>query len=184
MSRKFWQTSSQRLSSAAKPISLRYSSKRGTKQRFRRWLQYLYWRLVRLKGRPESLARGLACGVFGGLLPLFGLQIVISVLLAVLLRGNKIIAAAGTWISNPLTSVPIYAFNFRVGQWLLDQDTLTDMNFQSWENIKALGGEIILALVVGCLAVGLVGAISSYFLGLWLIRRARASYRLQRRGSH
>ena len=129
-----------------------------------------------MQGKPEAIARGLACGVFAGLFPIFGLQTIVGVLLAVLLRGNKIIAAAGTWVSNPLTYVPIYAFNFHVGKWLLNQDLLTDVSLQSWEQVKALGSEIILTLFVGCFAVGLVGGIGSYFLGLWLIRRVRTSY--------
>jgi uncharacterized protein (DUF2062 family) len=126
-------------------------------------LQYWYWRLLRLQGRPEKLARGLACGVFAGVFPFFGLQTVIGVVLAILFRGNKILAAAGTWISNPLTSVPIYAFNFHIGQLLLNDNSLTDISLQSWQEVKELGSEIILPLTVGCLAVGVVCAICSYF---------------------
>lgn len=143
------------------------------KRTFRRRLKYFYWRLVRLRGSPEGIARGLACGVFAGLFPLFGFQIMVGVLLAVLLRGNKFLAVAGTWISNPLTYVPIYAFNFHVGQWLLSQEDLTDVSLNSWESVKELGAEIIFTLLVGCFAVGSVCAVSSYFLGLWLIRRSR-----------
>jgi len=38
-----------------------------------------------------------------------------------------------------------------------------------------LGLEILWPLFVGCVAVGSVFAIFSYFLGLWLIHRVRAS---------
>jgi uncharacterized protein (DUF2062 family) len=148
---------------------------RGSKRNFRRTLKYLYWRLVRLQGRPETLARGLACGVFAGLFPFFGSQTLLAILLAVLFRGNKILAAVGPWISNPLTSVPIYAFNFHVGKWLLSDRTPSDLSFQSWEDVKELGLEILWPLFVGCVAVGSVFAIFSYFLGLWLIQRVRAS---------
>ncbi|WP_228060538.1 MULTISPECIES: DUF2062 domain-containing protein [unclassified Coleofasciculus] len=144
-------------------------------------MQYFYWRLLRLHGKPEVIARGLACGVFAGLFPLFGIQTIIGVLLAIPLRGNKIMAVAGTWVSNPLTYVPIYAFNFHVGRLLLNNNTLTDVSLQSWQQVKVLGSEIIGTLFVGCFTVGLVCAVCSYFLGLSLIRRFRASYHSRRR---
>jgi uncharacterized protein (DUF2062 family) len=109
------------------------------------------------------------------LFPFFGSQTLLAILLAVLFRGNKILAAVGPWISNPLTSVPIYAFNFHVGKWLLSDRTPSDLSFQSWEDVKELGLEILWPLFVGCVAVGSVFAIFSYFLGLWLIQRVRAS---------
>jgi len=154
---------------------------RGPKRSFRRRLKYFYWRLVRLQGSPDAIARGLACGVFAGLFPLFGLQIIIGILLAIALRGNKIVAAAGTWISNPLTYVPIYAFNFHVGQWLLNDENQIDISLSSWPEVEELGLTIISTLLVGCLAVGLVGAACGYFLGFWLVRRVRDSHRSTRR---
>ncbi|NEQ81360.1 MAG: DUF2062 domain-containing protein [Moorea sp. SIO2I5] len=132
-----------------------------------------------MQGKPEAIARGLACGVFAGFFPLFGLQLIIGILLAVLLRGNKIAATAGTWISNPLTYVPIFAFNFHVGEWLLNQDELANVSFQSWQEFTELGSEIILTLFVGCFAVGLVCAVVSYWLSVKLIYRLRTNRSLQ-----
>lgn len=170
-----------RFPSVAKPTSLRNSKLKGYKQNFKRRLKYYYWRIVRLRGKPEALARGLACGVFAGFFPFFGSQTLLAVLLAVILRGNKILAAVGPWISNPFTSVPIYAFNFHIGKRLLNDHSSSDLSLQSWQDVKELGIEIIWPLFVGCVAVGLIGGICSYFLGLWLIRRARASYNARHR---
>jgi uncharacterized protein (DUF2062 family) len=181
MSRNSLQKYPQRLPSAANPNSTRNPKLRGSKHSFKRRLQYFYWRLVRLRGRPEQLARGLACGVFAGLFPFFGSQTLLAVLLAVLLRGNKILAAVGPWISNPLTSVPIYAFNFQVGKWLLNDHTSTEISLSSWQDVKELGIEIIWPLFVGCVSMGLVCSIFSYFLGLWLIRRVRTSHHSRHR---
>jgi uncharacterized protein (DUF2062 family) len=142
---------------------------------WRRRIKYYYWRLVRLQGRPEELARGLACGVFAGLFPFAGSQTLLALLLAFIFRGNKILAAVGPWISNPFTSVPIYALNFQVGKWLLNNHSAIDLKLGSWEDVKELGTEIILPLLVGSTAMGLICAIISYFLGLWLIHRVRAT---------
>ncbi|MFS8808493.1 DUF2062 domain-containing protein, partial [Synechococcus sp. R6-10] len=81
---------------------------------WKRWLRYLYLRLLRLQSSPKEIARGLAVGVFAGCFPIFGFQTLAALVLAVPFRGNKLAAAAGTWVSNPFTYVPIYAFNYQV----------------------------------------------------------------------
>ena len=40
---------------------------------------------------------------------------------ATLVRGNHLLAAAGTLVSNPITYVPLYWFNYLVGCQLLGQ---------------------------------------------------------------
>jgi len=180
MSRSLLESNTQHLPSVPKPNSRLRSKLRDPQPSLRRRLKYFYWRLVRMQGSSAAIARGFACGVFAGMFPLFGLQTIIGVLLAVPLRGNKILAITGTWISNPLTYVPIYTFNFHVGQWLLNKPDLISINFDSWQQVKGLGAEIILILLVGCFAVGLASSILSYFLGLQLINRFRAAYHLQR----
>ncbi|NEP56951.1 MAG: DUF2062 domain-containing protein [Symploca sp. SIO2G7] len=180
MSRSLLQSNKPHLPPVAKSEFGRRSQSRSSQSSFRRRLKYFYWRLVRMQGSSRAIARGFACGVFAGMFPLLGLQTIIGVLLALPLRGNKILAITGTWISNPLTYVPIYTFNFHVGQWLLNKHDLMSINFDSWQQIKELGAEISLILLVGCLAVGLVSGIVSYFLSLKLINRFRATYHLRR----
>jgi len=136
--------------------------------------RYQYRRIARLGDSPQRLARGLATGVFAGCFPFFGLQTLIGVALAYLVRGNKLMAAVGTWVSNPLTYVPIFMFNFKVGQWILGSTDAIDPD--RWDNLDvllAMGGEFIGILLVGCAVVGLTLAIVSYTIGLHVIRRAR-----------
>ncbi len=147
-----------------------------------RQIRYLYHRFITLRGTPEYLARGLAAGVFAGSFPIFGLQTLVGVAIAVPLRGHKIMAAAGTWISNPFTYIPIYFFNFQVGQWLLGGH---DLEFEkesllSSEEILKLGVEFAFTLFVGCFAVGLVTAIASYFGCLWFVRRLHSQRKRSR----
>src|SRR3712207_71708 len=181
MSKNSLRSSLQHLPSVAKKNSSRASKLKGSKRSWRRRLQYYYWRLVRMQGSPEVLARGIACGVFAGLFPFFGSQTLLALGLAIIFRGNKILAAVGPWISNPFTSVPIYAFNFHIGTWLLNDRSSPDLSLTSWQDIKELGLEIIWPLFVGCVSVGLICAIVSYFLGLWLIRRIRKSQKARHR---
>ena len=160
---------------------------RSPKLNWQRQCRYYYLRCIRQRGSAKAIARGLAAGVFAGLFPLFGLQTIIGVALAALFKGNKLMAAAGTWVSNPLTYVPIYFFNFRVGQRLLStlgitaelpdlealQSILTLSGWQSFKELLALGGIVSSTLFLGCFIVGLGGSVVAYWGGLWLIRTLR-----------
>ncbi len=66
-------------------------------------------------GSPFFNAKGLAIGVFSGCFPFFGFQTLIGVFFAKLAKGNVVLAAIGTWISNPFTYIPLYYFNYKVG---------------------------------------------------------------------
>jgi hypothetical protein len=94
-----------------------------------------------------------------GCFPFFGLQIVLSVAVASLVRGNHLLAAAGTWVSNPFTYVPLYWFNYRLGCVLLGPG-------RGWPGVEELrgggiwelGGGFALRLLLGSTTVGLVAA--------------------------
>ncbi|MEN9229640.1 MAG: DUF2062 domain-containing protein [Thermostichus sp. DG02_5_bins_236] len=143
---------------------------------WKRGLRYLYLRLLRLQSSPKEIARGLAVGVFAGCFPIFGFQTLAALVLAVPFRGNKLVAAAGTWVSNPFTYVPIYAFNYQVGEWLLGSQSsiaTTELVATTWKHWMQWSMEVSGTLFVGCAFVGLWGSLISYFLGLWLVQRIR-----------
>jgi uncharacterized protein (DUF2062 family) len=137
--------------------------------------QAIEW-LWRQEGSHGQRARGLAAGVFMGCFPFFGFQTLLGVALASLVRGNHLLAAAGTWISNPLTYVPLYWFNYRVGAVLLGPG-------RGWpggaalrhETLRQLGWSFASRLLLGSTLVGLVAATLSGLL-CWrcLHRRGRA----------
>ncbi len=83
------------------------------------WRQRLYREVVRLQDSQISIARGMALGVIFGCLMPPGLQLVVAVPVALLLSGNPFAAVAGSFISNPITYIPLYALNCRVGAWCL-----------------------------------------------------------------
>lgn len=132
-----------------------HRSVRKKRGRWQRLARYIYIRFIRLRSHPQAIARGLAAGVFAGSYPLFGLQTIIGVAIAAAIGGNKIVAAAGTWISNPLTYVPIYAFNYQIGRWLLRQPLETNLINRSPQEWMSLGLDITLALMVGSTFVGI-----------------------------
>ena len=86
-----------------------------------RWIRYWYLRIVRIKASPHTVARGMAVGVFVGCLPVIPFQTVIALALAVVLRCNKLAAALGTWVSNPL-NVPFFYYGlYKVGIFFIPQ---------------------------------------------------------------
>jgi uncharacterized protein (DUF2062 family) len=134
-----------------------------------------------LQGSPHAIARGVAVGVFAGWFPLFGLQTIIGITLAAVLRGNKIAAAAATWVSNPFTYVPIYTFNFQIGCWILGSKTLANLgNLTTWDEFMALSGEVAIALFLGCTVVGIISAVIGYGLSLQVVSYLR-DRRIQRK---
>ncbi len=118
------------------------------------------------KGSPSFNAKGLAFGVFSGCFPLFGLQTLIGVFLAQIGRGNIVLAALGTWVSNPFTYLPLYFFNYKLGELLLPnpKNIIIDPGLikedfwnQGWfyTSRLVLGSSLvglILGLVFGCIA--------------------------------
>lgn len=152
--------------------------KRTVVERWRRRIRYVYLKFVRLQGQPKELARGLAAGVFAGMFPLFGIQTIMGVAIAVCIKGNPLMAAGGTWISNPFTYVPIYAFNYRIGSQILGRtntNPFADLDsLQAW---LSMGADVTTNLMLGSFVMGLLVSIVSYCLGLPLIRQAQKRYR-------
>ena len=137
---------------------------RRLRHRFRTRLQRgIHW-LWSQEGSPGERARGIAAGVFCGCFPFFGLQMVLSVALASLVRGNHLLAAAGTLVSNPLTYVPLYWFNYKVGCWLLGPATsIAALEGLNRSNLWNQGWDFSQRILLGS---GLVGAVLALLLGV------------------
>ncbi len=170
------------LHSPAPPRHRRGSPPSKQRRGLRRILRYGYYRFIRLHSSPDYLARGLAIGVFSGFLPFFGLQVILSVASASLLRGHRVVAAAATWISNPLTYIPLYSLGFHLGRWMLGSTEIvfTAQTFQSTQSVMALGSEFAITLLTGCITLGLIFASISYVASLYLLKRARSRRGIRR----
>ncbi|MEA5444078.1 DUF2062 domain-containing protein [Cyanobium gracile] len=137
----------------------------------RRLRQAIEW-LWRQEGSPGQRARGLAAGVFMGCFPIFGFQTLLGVALASLVRGNHLLAAAGTWISNPITYVPLYWFNYQLGCLLLGPG-------KGWpggmtlgqDSLRQVGWDVTARLLLGSTVVGVVLAPLSGLLCLRCLQR-------------
>ncbi len=70
------------------------------------------------KPSRNSLAGGIALGVFISLTPTVGAQMIISGLAAYFLRVNIPVAVACAWITNPVTIPIIYPLEYKLGIFL------------------------------------------------------------------
>jgi len=153
---------------------------------FRRLLRlprYYLLRIKRLKGDPEYLARGLAFGVFMGVLPLAPVQTIILVPLTVLLRVSTLAAfIASILVSNPLTFMPQYYLTWKVGNmmlpdrisWerlngtlvevtkILEQEELLKGIALSLKTLSRLGMEALSVLLVGGMIIAVPAGLISY----------------------
>ena len=145
-------------------------------RRCRRWMGWIWQQ----EGSPGQRARGLAAGIFCGCFPFFGLQTLLGIALASVVRGNHLLAAAGTWISNPFTYLPLYWFNYHVGDVLLrggEPPAAVNVNKAS---ILYQGWSFTSRLLLGSSLVGLVLSLGLGVLAWRLFRwQPRNDHRMQ-----
>ena len=131
--------------------------------------KFIFW-LWDQEGSPSRRALGFGVGIFSGCFPFFGLQTLMGIFLAKIIKGNSILAAVGTWISNPFTYVPLYYFNYRVGSLLLNKEkNLVDLTHITTNELWSQGWYLSSRLLIGSICVGLVtGVIGGFSLFLSL----------------
>jgi len=149
--------------------------------------QILRW-IVSLDDTPQQIALGTAIGMFIGLTPTLGLQMILVLMVAPFLRFNRIAALATVYVSNPVTALPIYYFNYKVGT-LFFSDTVTYAQFaevltSGWqEAIRGIVMEIGLPLLVGSGVVAVIGGLLTYPLTMWLVTMLRRNSQQQARAA-
>ncbi len=141
---------------------------------FVRQLKLSIVRFLRLRGAPDEIAKGLALGVFIGMTPTLGFQMVIAIFLAILLKENKIAAALGVWITNPVTAPIVYALEYESGRLLMGMERARLPSELTWSTLQNLGWEILAPLCVGSLIFGVLCAALTYALTLRFIPLAKA----------
>ena len=142
-----------------------------------------YWHEIREKMihdplPPEDVAAGWALGMFVGCAVPFGLQLLVSVPLALMMRVSKIGATVGTLITNPVTIFFIYpAQTWVVNKILfggsLSFERLMDVEW-TWEAVRKLGAEAMVSFFLGGLALAIILTPITYFAVKRLVVRYRA----------
>jgi uncharacterized protein (DUF2062 family) len=146
-------------------------------------LKGVYARFVKLRGCPREIAKGFALGIFIGMSPSMGIQMLIAVPLAALFKWNKLAAAAGVWISNPITAPLIYGSTYLTGAKILGlagrPPVLAAPEGATWLKMIAKAPHIFWAMTIGGVVLGLPLAVAAYYLALAAITNYRST--LQRK---
>lgn len=160
---------------------------------WRRSLTYLRLRLARISDQPHRVARGIACGVFVGCTPFFGLHLPLAATLAWVFRGNVVAALIGTAVSNPITIPVLAVLSLDLGRAILGDglmlpfgeimtafgqagDEMTG-NFKAiftpavmhWDRLAQFWQEVLLPYLVGSIVPALLAATLAHWLSLPLI---------------
>ncbi len=132
--------------------------------------------IMRLDDSPNRLAFAFALGIFISFSPWLGFHIVSCILLAWLFRLNKVVVLTASFVNNPWTIVPMYAFCLWFGFKITGRNAaVPDI---AWAELGFRDMLLILRpflwpYIAGTIAVGLIAAFISYGVFFWGVRRYR-----------
>lgn len=111
----------------------------------------------------RSVTGALAIGAFISMLPVPG-HTPIAVVVALLLGVNVGVAAIAAWINTPLTLLPVFYFEYRLGAWLLSVPPREWPDEVSWQWLQAQISVMWKPLFLGAFFTAVVTAAF-----LWLV---------------
>ena len=139
--------------------------------------------MVGEEASSSYIARGWAIGMFFGCSIPFGIQLMLSIPCAFILKGSKIGATIGTFITNHFSIFIIYPLQTYGGAKLIGLPLSYDdiksammevIEKQNYETLLSLGVDIAIAFAVGGLVMALVFTPITYFGVKYLVDKYRA----------
>ena len=135
------------------------------------WLGgYLRRRNINHFGR-RSVAGGVGLGFFLAFIPI-PIQMFLAIPAALAMKVNLAVTMAATWISNPITLVPLMVLAYTTGCLILRLDSVfVFTNFEpSMPWFQTMLAHIWLPLVTGSFVCGIIAGAIGYTAVLWLWR--------------
>ncbi len=146
------------------------------------YLADLKHKILKEQMTPERIAGGWALGMFVGCAIPFGLQLMVSVPLAIMMRVSKIGATVGTLVTNPVTIFFIYPAQTWIVNHLFFGGTLSydkfpkDSEGWTWEYVSGLSVDVIASFFIGGLLLALILTPPTYLI----VKRFVVNYRAKR----
>lgn len=143
--------------------------------RLRQKATTLFKRFVSVSKDPRHIAFSISLGILFGIIIPIGLQTLIIVPIAAILRANVYLSTSATLITNPITVVPIYYLAFKIGSYLTANELNwfeieKIMNNPSYNNLSSLGSNILFPLLLGNLIFASVLSIIIYFAAFYIMK--------------
>ncbi len=144
--------------------------------------------LLELMGReepPERVAAAVALGVGVGLSPFIGFHFIVAIVLAVVLRLNKLDTVLGSFAGNPWTLPPVYALGYRLGRVILGYAPahVPPLKWQRilhhdfWVAFRGPGVEPrLLSFLVGTTILAVAAGLGTYALARGLLKLYHRRY--------
>lgn len=146
-------------------------------------IKVLYKKIVSEEASPEFIARGWAIGMFYGCLIPFGLQLILSIPTAFILKGSKVGATIGTFITNHFSIFIIYPLQCYVGSILLQnglsyaiikEAMLKVINEQTYDSLLSCGTDLVYSFFMGGFLLAAIMTPITYFSVLLMVRKYRS----------
>lgn len=137
----------------------------------------------------HPLAKGIAFGLFCGMIP-GPLQVLGASVMCILFRGNIIAGVVATFLTNPLTIIPLYVVAFHLGAavlpgvhsiapWSGGQGGASFFEaLMTW--VKAMGWPLVVGLPILALMFACTGYVITQFLWLQPVLRRAKRMRISR----
>jgi uncharacterized protein (DUF2062 family) len=139
------------------------------------FLKKIFDRFIRIRGRPREIALGFALGLLIGFSPTMGFQVAMAIFMAAVLKWNKIAAAVGVQVTNPLTAPFIYGMTYVIGATIIGvEKRFVWSDALSWSGLIDMIDEaprIFAALTIGGILIGIPVAVAGYFLSFAAVDR-------------
>lgn len=131
-------------------------------------LRKIVYEFKNIRNEPSQIAWGGAIGIFVAVTPTMGVQTVLALFIATLFKANRIIAGVIVWITNVFTAIPIYYVVCYAGKLILsrtiDYKSLEQVSWYDWHSYWNFFKTHFLALWLGALVLGTIGAGITYIL--------------------
>jgi uncharacterized protein (DUF2062 family) len=157
----------------------------------RRSFDYVLWRLKRIPGTPEYIAKGFAIGMAVNFWPILFTHLIIGWIFCRILRGDFIAMFIGTLFGNPWTFAIVYPMTYRIGKALMGLrpvhsptalDSVEDIWKQlwpitSWDKIYIAFENILFPMMIGGFLLALPFVLFAYYMARNIIRMYQAQRR-------
>jgi uncharacterized protein (DUF2062 family) len=128
--------------------------------------------IVKLDDPPHKLAFAFALGIFIAFSPWLGFHIISCLVFAWVFRVSKFVVLTASFVNNPWTIMPMYAFCIWLG--IKITGAAVAVPHIAWNELTISTAYMILrpylwSYLAGTLVVGAVAAVISYFLFYWAV---------------
>lgn len=132
-----------------------------------RLFRLIYLKLVRINATPQKVALGAGIGVLSGILP--GTGPIAAAALAFLFRANRAAALAGSLLTNTWLSFVIFIPAIKAGSFIFGVEWQA---VQRRQLVNLSFSQVILPVITGYLAIGILLGAASYLITLVIVKIA------------